>query len=101
MVMSLARAALHMQRLKPEANKLRDFPDQVIGHEFDWLALRIAQPDVALGFRNLGCYQTSGYLWAFDGNPRPGSTISPITTPEETFTPDNRNPGAKVLTYRT
>ncbi|KAL3484851.1 hypothetical protein BJX62DRAFT_243560 [Aspergillus germanicus] len=101
MVMSLARAALRMQRLKSEAHKLRDFPDQVIGHELDWLALRIAQPDMALGFCNLGCYKTSGYLWAFDGNPTPGSNISPITPPEPTFTPDNRNPAAKVLTYRT
>ncbi|KAF7546924.1 hypothetical protein G7Z17_g8080 [Cylindrodendrum hubeiense] len=39
MVMSAARAALRMQRLKPEDNFLRRCPDEVVGHELDWLAL--------------------------------------------------------------
>ncbi|KAI5460300.1 hypothetical protein BGZ63DRAFT_414568 [Mariannaea sp. PMI_226] len=41
MVMSAARAALRMQRLKPEDNFLRRYPDEVVGHELDWLTLRI------------------------------------------------------------
>lgn len=43
MVMSMARAALRMQRLKPEDNCFAKFPDQVIGHELDWLALSIGR----------------------------------------------------------
>ncbi|KAH7119275.1 hypothetical protein EDB81DRAFT_667373, partial [Dactylonectria macrodidyma] len=43
MVMSAARAALRMQRLKPEDNFLARCPDEVAGHELDWLALRIGR----------------------------------------------------------
>ncbi|KAH6881073.1 hypothetical protein B0T10DRAFT_540164 [Thelonectria olida] len=38
MVMSAARAALRMHRLKPEDNFLFMCPDEVVGHELDWLA---------------------------------------------------------------
>ncbi|KAH6886409.1 hypothetical protein B0T10DRAFT_371957, partial [Thelonectria olida] len=41
MAMSAARAALRMQRLKPDDNFLAQCPDEVVGHELDWLALRI------------------------------------------------------------
>ncbi|PTB51180.1 hypothetical protein M431DRAFT_498437 [Trichoderma harzianum CBS 226.95] len=40
-LMSAARAALRMQRLKPEDNFLSQRPDEVVGHELDWLALRL------------------------------------------------------------
>jgi hypothetical protein len=43
MVMSTARAALRMQRLKPVDNCFAKFPDEVVGHELDWLALRIGR----------------------------------------------------------
>ncbi|KAJ5995607.1 hypothetical protein N7481_002584 [Penicillium waksmanii] len=43
MIMSTARAALRMQRLKPDDNCFAKFPDEVVGHELDWLALRIGR----------------------------------------------------------
>ncbi|KND93634.1 60 kDa lysophospholipase [Tolypocladium ophioglossoides CBS 100239] len=46
MVMSAARSALRMQRLKPDANWFAKYPVQVIGHELDWLALRIGRDDI-------------------------------------------------------
>ncbi|KAJ5869797.1 hypothetical protein N7455_004738 [Penicillium solitum] len=46
MVMSMARAALRMQRLEPDDNCFARFPDQVLGHELDWLALRIGRNDI-------------------------------------------------------
>ncbi|KAM0452318.1 hypothetical protein ACHAO4_005529 [Trichoderma viride] len=45
MVMSVARSALRMQRLKPDDNFLRQCPDEVVGHELDWLAMRIGRQD--------------------------------------------------------
>ncbi|SCO88972.1 uncharacterized protein FRV6_13100 [Fusarium oxysporum] len=42
-LMSAARSALRMQRLKPEDNYLALFPDIVTGHELDWLAIRLEQ----------------------------------------------------------
>lgn len=43
LVMSAARASLRMQRLKPKDNFFVNFPDEVVGHELDWLALRIGR----------------------------------------------------------
>ncbi|OQD85849.1 hypothetical protein PENANT_c009G03204 [Penicillium antarcticum] len=43
MVMSTARAALRMERFKADANFFAKFPDEVLGHELDWLALRIGR----------------------------------------------------------
>lgn len=45
MVMSVARSALRMQRLKPNDNFLRRCPDEVVGHELDWLAMHIGRDD--------------------------------------------------------
>lgn len=45
MVMSVARSALRMQRLKPNDNFLRRCPDEVVGHELDWLAMHIGRED--------------------------------------------------------
>ncbi|KAJ4856500.1 ankyrin repeats (3 copies) domain-containing protein [Trichoderma breve] len=45
MLMSAARAALRMQRLKPEDNFLAQCPDEVVGHELDWLAIRFGEQD--------------------------------------------------------
>ena len=39
--MSVLRARLRMQCLKKEDNLLANDPDEVIGHELDWLALQI------------------------------------------------------------
>ncbi|PTB72231.1 hypothetical protein M440DRAFT_1405612 [Trichoderma longibrachiatum ATCC 18648] len=41
--MSFVRALLRTQRLKIEANILRDRPDEVSSHELDWLALQIGK----------------------------------------------------------
>ncbi|CAI7596935.1 unnamed protein product [Penicillium bialowiezense] len=42
-IMSIARAALRMQRLEPTDNSFARFPDEVLGHELDWLAMRIGR----------------------------------------------------------
>ncbi|CEL03894.1 hypothetical protein ASPCAL05032 [Aspergillus calidoustus] len=102
MVMSLARAALRMQRLKPEANRLRRFPDQVIGHELDWLALRIAWPDILadLGIPRL-VLETRRGSWTFCGSLKPGSGLSAKILPGPTSTPNSPNTAVKVLAFRT
>lgn len=41
--MGVVRALLRTQRLKIEQNLLRDRPDEVSGHELDWLALQIGE----------------------------------------------------------
>ena len=46
LVMSAARASLRMQRLKPKDNFFVNFPDEVVGHELDWLALHIGREDI-------------------------------------------------------
>jgi hypothetical protein len=46
MVMSIARAGLRMWWLKPDANSFSEYPDEVIGHDIDWLALRIGEKDI-------------------------------------------------------
>lgn len=43
MLMSTARAALRTQRLEPDDNCFAEFPDEVLGHELDWLALRMGR----------------------------------------------------------
>jgi ankyrin repeat protein len=43
LVMSTARAALRMERFKSDANSFAKFPDEILGHELDWLALRIGR----------------------------------------------------------
>ncbi|KAI9151532.1 Ankyrin repeat domain-containing protein [Paramyrothecium foliicola] len=40
-IMSIVRALLRTQRLRPEQNMLRDRLDEVVGHELDWLATQI------------------------------------------------------------
>ncbi|KAL6693684.1 hypothetical protein J3F84DRAFT_400942 [Trichoderma pleuroticola] len=49
MLMSAARAALRMQLLEPEDNFLAQCPDEVVGHELDWLAVRIGERDFQHG----------------------------------------------------
>lgn len=46
LLMSGIRASLRMRRLKPEDNYLAKCPDEVVGHELDWLALRLGVDDV-------------------------------------------------------
>ncbi|KAJ5363046.1 hypothetical protein N7541_003890 [Penicillium brevicompactum] len=45
-IMSIARAALRMQRLEPSDNSFAGFPDEVLGHELDWLAMRIGRDTI-------------------------------------------------------
>lgn len=42
MIMSFFRGCLRMQRLRKEDNRLADIPDEIVGHELDWLAFDIA-----------------------------------------------------------
>ncbi|KAF4463391.1 ankyrin repeat-containing domain-containing [Fusarium albosuccineum] len=84
LVMSAARAGLRMQRLSPEDNYLRRYLDAVIGHELDWLALRIGRQRTP----------TSGrLLWKFC-SPKEITKECPSTS-------DSTNTAAELLLYRT
>ncbi|KAL7907876.1 hypothetical protein GGI35DRAFT_70455 [Trichoderma velutinum] len=104
MLMSAARAALRMQRLKPDDNFLAQNPDEVVGHELDWLALNIGREDIQ---RELEpplpdpsglLHPSRRHLWRFCGNSL-ASTHS--ITPELPSYSDEPNIAAKLLAYRT
>ncbi|KAF2968429.1 hypothetical protein GQX73_g5126 [Xylaria multiplex] len=61
-LMSVVRAGLRTQRLAKEQNLLRDRPDEVQGHELDWLALQMAKnsPEEP---------ETGRKLWSVIGGP--------------------------------
>lgn len=42
MIMSFLRGCLRMQRLRKEDNRLANIPDEIVGHELDWLAFDIS-----------------------------------------------------------
>ncbi|KAK1240228.1 hypothetical protein MKX08_007670 [Trichoderma sp. CBMAI-0020] len=105
MLMSAARAALRMQRLKPEDNFLAKCPDEVVGHELDWLALHIGGEDIQ---RELNCTLSSGgpdlpdpsrcrHLWRFCATPGNKQRLTPGPPP----TPNESNVAGKLLAYRT
>jgi ankyrin repeat protein len=107
MVMSIARAALRMRRLKPDANSFAEYPDEVIGHEIDWLALRIGEkdiqddlpPGVPPSFSAASPLSTKEhrYSWKFlDAlEPKEGSLNNRLSNFNEL------NVAAKLLAYRT
>ncbi|KAH3055681.1 hypothetical protein KXW16_006644, partial [Aspergillus fumigatus] len=66
MIMSALRAALRMQRLSPSDNFLVKRPDEVVGHELDWLALHIGKGDFRRGER---VEEGPQFLWKFTGVP--------------------------------
>ncbi|RFU77696.1 ankyrin repeat-containing domain-containing, partial [Trichoderma arundinaceum] len=107
-VMSAARATLRMQRLKPEDNFLSQFPDEVVGHELDWLAIRIGGEDVQRDSRSSSPALSSSasssspdpsrrHLWRFRGSP--GNTSGITTKPPLTL--NESNVAGKLLAYRT
>jgi hypothetical protein len=105
--MSAARAALRMQRLKPEDNFLAKCPDEVVGHELDWLALHIGGEDIQHDVKPPSPALSSGgpdlpdpsrcrHLWRFCGTPgNTQRTLRPSPAPNEP------NVAGKVLAYRT
>ncbi|UKZ93787.1 uncharacterized protein TrAFT101_008695 [Trichoderma asperellum] len=90
MVMSVARSALRMQRLKPDDNFLRQCPDEVVGHELDWLAMRIGRQDAPPD-----CQRR--LLWRFRGARDNTYKI----TKELPSTTDDLDIASKLLAYRT
>ncbi|OCL13603.1 hypothetical protein AOQ84DRAFT_372031 [Glonium stellatum] len=95
-VMSAARAALRMQRLKIEDNPLAHCPDEVIGHELDWLALRIGEKDIQ---SDLDCSSSTldhRYFWRFCGVSEPMDRIRF----ESSLFPKGSNASGKLLAYR-
>jgi ankyrin repeat protein len=112
MVMGMARAALRMRRLNPKANSFATYLDEVIGHELDWLALRIAQdhlrhdlgplsaglsPAVSLSSSS-ATFPADGrcrYFWKFCGTAR---TTHITEAPSRS---NDLNPAARLLAYRT
>lgn len=111
--MSAVRSALRMQRLKPDANWFAKYPDEVIGHELDWLALRIGRGDIeddldrkspasssaaSLGPSSLpsSLDPRRRHFWRFRGIPSPLQRIS-----KPSSSPKDPNAASKVLSYRT
>ncbi|KAM0479862.1 hypothetical protein ACHAPX_004439 [Trichoderma viride] len=92
MVMSVARSALRMQRLKPNDNFLRRCPDEVVGHELDWLAMHIGRdntlPDSPHPRR---------LLWRFCGARDDTYTVMK----ERPSMNDDLDIASKLLAYRT
>jgi ankyrin repeat protein len=102
MAMGMARAALRMRRLKPNANSFASCPDEVIGHELDWLALHIDRDGLqsALGPPSTASSPPTTqyrYFWKFCGTPDPATRIMPGSSPRT----DGSNAAAKLLAYRT
>ncbi|KAF4999927.1 hypothetical protein FGRMN_2165 [Fusarium graminum] len=100
--MSAARAALRMQRLKPEDNYLAKFPDIVTGHELDWLAIRLHQnqcrgrsPSEVVGDSD---DTKARCLWRFRGV---HSGKESITKESPGSHPSEPNDASRVLAYRT
>ncbi|UKZ58095.1 hypothetical protein TrVGV298_011960 [Trichoderma virens] len=100
MLMSAARAALRMQRLKPEDNFLSQCPDEVVGHELDWLALRIGEKDIQRDLKPSPgpSDPLRRQLWRFCGNtPDRKRGITPELPPPS----GEPNVATKLLAYRT
>ncbi|KAJ5197895.1 uncharacterized protein N7498_007012 [Penicillium cinerascens] len=119
MVMSMARAALRMRRVEPDANSFAKFPDEVLGHELDWLALRIGQRDIrdalecpsrgssppSLSFSSSSTLSPSDspsdprvrYFWRFCG----ASDLTDRIRYKQSPSHESPNAAAKLLAYRT
>lgn len=119
MVMSMARAALRMQRVEPDANSFAKFPDEVLGHELDWLALRIGRKDAgddlecpsrsspspSLSLSSSSTLSPSGhpsdprfrYFWRFCG----ASDLTDRIRYKQSPSHESPNAAAKLLAYRT
>ncbi|KAL6788552.1 ankyrin repeat-containing domain protein [Trichoderma sp. SZMC 28012] len=101
MLMSAARAALRMQRLKPEDNFLAQCPDEVVGHELDWLALRIGGQDIHRKSNSSSPAQSLDsprLLWKFRGT----LDITPETKGEQSpNASEEQNLATELLAYRT
>ncbi|KAL6910714.1 hypothetical protein GGI43DRAFT_419915 [Trichoderma evansii] len=92
MVMSVVRSALRMQRLKPNDNFLRRCPDEVVGHELDWLAMHIGREDAPLDSP-----RPRRLLWRFCG-PRDDTYTVMKELPSLT---NDLDVAGKLLAYRT
>lgn len=90
MLMSMIRSALRMQRLKPDDNFLRQCPDEVVGHELDWLAMRIGRQDALPS-------SPRRLLWRFCGARDNTYKI----TKERPSMDDDLDIAGKLLAYRT
>lgn len=100
LVMSMARAALRMRRFKPERNCLSNRPDQIIGHELDWLALHIGGKDFERDADVLRTDRGHGRLFLrFCGIAEPGNRMS-IDRPGYLSEPYDINAAGKLLAYR-
>ncbi|PON24118.1 hypothetical protein TGAM01_v207129 [Trichoderma gamsii] len=92
MVMSVARSALRMQRLKPNDNFLRRCPDEVVGHELDWLAMHIGRDDILPDSPH-----PRRLLWRFCGARDDTNTLMKERPPMN----DYLDIAGKLLAYRT
>jgi ankyrin repeat protein len=76
-VMSILRGALRTQRLARKDNELRDMPDMVTGHELDWLAYEIGQPD-----------SKDGHFWHVTGR---NVRATEMATPTQFASPETKS----------
>ncbi|KAM0283933.1 hypothetical protein ACHAO9_009459 [Fusarium lateritium] len=102
LLMSAARAALRMQRLKAEDNYLAHFPDIVTGHELDWLAIRLGQVHDSSMFVSPATddagNSTEYCLWDFCGVT---DDKERITEKAPSSRPNEANIAGRILAYRT
>jgi ankyrin repeat protein len=118
MIMSMARAVLRMQRLQPEDNHFANFPDEVIGHELDWLALRLCKDVIEKDTKKDTNSPSSGSLSSTSSSRPPPATPSsknecrlswrPCSAPDTNKISlqrpplhESQNSAALLLAYRT
>jgi hypothetical protein len=82
LLMSIIRASLRTQRLPQQQNRLRDRPDEVEGHELDWLALQMG--------KKVGVEDQARRSW---------SVIPPPPTPENDSNAQPQDPPLAERTF--
>ncbi|KAK8124388.1 uncharacterized protein PG998_000147 [Apiospora kogelbergensis] len=92
MIMSMARTLLRMRRLKSGDNRLEKCPDQVIGHELDWLAFHIGEEGIKRDLKLPGDGEYK-FFWRFCGMVERKKQI--LLDP-----PEDNNSAKALLAYR-
>ncbi|KAF6826344.1 ankyrin repeat domain-containing protein 28 [Colletotrichum plurivorum] len=96
LLMSIARAALRMQRLDTRANMLAGYSKDMPAFELDWLAIRMADAELeaCLGRIPITVKPRTEYLWTFLG------MLSSDMTAHDARTHEDLHCVHKLLAYR-